>query len=635
MKSHFCFIIFLLQLLRPDSYGQDQKYIVNAASFSSRTNDEFSPVYYKGGLVYCSDLSAKSIVSYQNGNKKLSKIFYLQGKDGMLSKFPKLLAKEITSGFNDGPVTFNDSGNVIYYSRNNSIENSMRNINDTTNKLGLYTAKLVNGIWSDIRPFKYNDPRYSFSTPSLTPDGQRLYFSSDMPGGSGGMDLYYCDLRNNAWEKPVNMGPLINTSKSESFPFAARYGILFFASDGLKGFGRKDIFYTRQIDGAWISPVHLDSAINSPADDFGLVTDSTLKSGYFSTNRLRTDDIFTFMAAPEEFKDCAVLEDNNFCFTFYDEKHQLIDTIPVTYEWDFGNGVKRLGTEVKHCFPGPGEYVVKLTIFDELTGNVLVEKAEYRVNLENKNQPFITSCNIGLRDKPMVFDGSETNLSGFRITDYFWNMGNGFIAGGQKFSMIFRKDGEYTIQLGLLGEADNLGIIPRACVMKKVRIYDSFQELTLKGNKDENEPQKQPVTETGEINTAQIKVYFMDDLTSRQKSNIKELLKGPFELTVKFDKSGTLADSYPFLNAIAEVLKKNQDLRLEVNVLSLKVTLAADQPKISEQWARLLSFYFKNEGIDPDLFHSTGFDSSSSVFNPDLSENKTVDGEIEFVFLKK
>jgi hypothetical protein len=634
MNKYFCFILFFF-LLRTEAYTQEQKYIVNIAPFSTRIYDEYSPVWYTGGLVYCSNLSNNSLVSYQNGNKKLSKIFYIQERDGSLSRFPKLLAKEITSGFNDGPVTFNDSGNVIYYSRNNSTENSMRNINDTTNKLGIYSAELVHGIWTSIKPFTYNDPDYSFTTPSLSQDGDRLYFASDIPGGSGGLDLYYCDLRNNGWDRPVNLGPLINTSKNESFPFAARYGILFFASDGLTGFGGKDLFYTRQINEQWISPVHLDSAINSPADDFGLVTDSTLKNGYFSTNRLRSDDIFSFRTAPEEFQDCIPLEDNNFCFTLYDEKHPMIDTIPVTYEWDFGNGLIRQGTEVQHCFPGPGDYLVRLTIFDKLTGDTIAEQVEYNVHLENKQQPFINSLDIGIKDKPIVFDGSETNLPGFRITDYFWNFGNGFMPGGQKFIMMFKKEGEYTVQLGLLGEKDSSGLIPRACVMKKVRIFDTFQELALNGGYKENEASEQHNPGAGEINAIQVKTYLMDDLTSRQRTIIKESLKGPFELTVKYNHDGILKDSYPFLDAIVDLLEKNQDLRLEMVVHSIKDKVQADQPEKCDQWARELSFYFKNSGIDPHTYSSNGFGSSDSVFSQNMSENETIDGEIEFVFLKK
>jgi len=87
----------------------------------------------------------------------------------------------------------------VYYSRNNSIENSMRNITDTTNNWVSILPELIDGKWTNIKPFTYNNPLYSFCTPALTPDGERIYFSSDMPGGIGGMDLYYCDRRNNDW----------------------------------------------------------------------------------------------------------------------------------------------------------------------------------------------------------------------------------------------------------------------------------------------------------------------------------------------------------------------------------------------------------------------------------------------------
>jgi hypothetical protein len=226
-------------------------------------------------------------------------------------------------------------------------------------------------------------------------------------------------------------------------------------------------------------------------------------------------------------------------------------------------------------------------------------------------------------------------MTGFRITDYFWDTGTGFMPGGQKFSTMFTKPGEYTVQLGLLGAGDSVGFIPRACVIKKVRIYDSFQEMTFKGSKDENKYYEQPVTDSAEIQTTQIKAYLMNDLSSRQKAAIKESLKGPFKLTVRFDQSGILKESYTFLDAVSDVMKKNQDLRIDIAVYSQKDKLSSVRTKISDQWARYLGFFYKNEGIDPDLYQCTGFGSSDSVFNPDLYENKAVDGEIEFVFLKK
>src|ERR1035437_8735726 len=328
MSQSFCLIIFASLSLITESFAQSDSYIIKPTPFSSRIYNEFSPVFYKGGIVFCSDQSDNSLVSYQDDQNRLFKIFYVTRNGSSGWSHPKLLAKEITTAFNDGPVTFNENGNIMYYSRNNSI----KNISDTSNKLGIYSAELIDGIWTNIKPFTYNNPLYSFFTPSLTPDGGRIYFSSDMPGGYGGMDLYYCDRHNNDWDKPVNMGPVINTPKNESFPFACKYGKLYFASDGLKGFGGKDLFYTQELNEEWMVPEHLDSPINSTADDFGIVIDSTFENGYFSTNRRETDDIFSFSSAPIEFTTCDPIKENNYCFTFYDEKQRLIDTVPVIYQ---------------------------------------------------------------------------------------------------------------------------------------------------------------------------------------------------------------------------------------------------------------------------------------------------------------
>jgi hypothetical protein len=470
MSKYFYIILLLTFFIKAGLHAQPQRFIVKPAPFSSGINDEFSPVFYKGGIVYCSNQSDNSLVSYKDDKNRLFKIFYVTKKGNTGWNQPKILAKEITTAFNDGPVTFNEDGNIIYYSRNNSIENSLRNISDTSNKLGIYSAELINGIWTNIKPFIFNNPLYSFCTPALTPDGQRIYFSSDMPGSIGGMDLYYCDRGNNEWGRPVNLGPVINTSKNESFPFAYKYGKLFFASDGHVGFGGKDLFYTQEINGEWIVPVHLDSAINSTADDFGIVTDSTFVNGYFSTNRRKTDDIFSFTSSPVEFTSCDTIKKNKYCFTFYDEQHQLIDTLQAIYKWDFGDGINYTGTEVKHCFPGPGKYSVKLNIIDELTGDSIAKQVEYKVELENIRQAVIKSDDAGIVDKTISFEEVITDLKGINITDIFWDFGEGFKSGGPIMNHTFKKKGEYMVRLGLLAEKDSLGVVQKTCVMKKIKI---------------------------------------------------------------------------------------------------------------------------------------------------------------------
>jgi len=631
----YVYIIFLLTFfVNAELDGQSQRFIIKMAPFSSGAYDEFSPVFYKDGIVYCSNLSDNSLVSYNDGQNRLLKIFYAERKDSTGWKRPRILAKELITGFNDGPVTFNKNGNTMYYSRNNSIENFLRNISDTSNKLGIYSAELINGIWTNIKPFAYNNLLYSLSTPALTPDGDRIYFSSDIPGGSGGMDLYYCDLSNNDWGQPVNLGPVINTPKNESFPFAGKYGKLFFASDGHKGFGGKDLFYTQEIGGEWIVPVQLDSSINSTADDFGFMTDTVFGNGYFSTNRLKTDDIFSFNSPPVEFTNCDTIRENNYCFTFYDEQHRLIDTIQAIYKWDFGDDIIRYGKEVKHCFPGPGEYQVKLSIIDELTGDTIANQVNYKVELENIGQAYINSYNVGIADKSILFDGTKIELKEFYTTDYLWNFGDGFKPGGPLMSKSFKNKGEYMVQMGLLGEKDSLGIIPKRCVMKKIRIYNDFQELALKGEREEARLNEMTDSFSQQIKTLQIRIFFMDDLAGQQKTKISEALKGSGNPEVKFDKFGILLSSYPFLDNIAGILTGNPDIRLEIALQAFENEAPGHTMKISERWARELAFYFKNKEINIDAIGSKGFDTGHKLLKQYVPDSKIINGVIEFIFME-
>lgn len=470
MIRFFCILIFFSGIVRNGLIAQTQRFVVSPVPFSSRIFDEFSPVFFDGGLVFTSNQNDNSLMTFSSDQNRLFKIFYIRKKGNNNWGQPRILANEVTTSFNDGPATFNEPGNLMYFTRNNSIANSLKNISDSSNKLGIYSAEFSDGKWKNIKPFRYNNPLYSLCTPSLAPDGGRIYFASDMPGGSGGMDLYYCNWRENDWDKPVNMGPVINTGTNESFPFACKYRKVYFASDGHKGFGKKDLFYSQEINGEWSTPVHLDSAINSSADDFGIVPDSTFNTGYFSTNRRNTDDIFSFSTAPVEFGSCDSIRKNNYCFTFYDEKHRIIDTIPVTYNWDFGDGVIHTGTEVRHCFPGAGHYTVKLNIIDDVTGDTIAKQAIYKVDLENYQQALINSPDTGIEDKPISFEGVLSDLKNARITDLFWNFGEGFKQGGSVMSQTFKKRGEYTVSFGLVEEKDSLGVSRKTCVMKKIKI---------------------------------------------------------------------------------------------------------------------------------------------------------------------
>ena len=89
---------------------------------------------------------------------------------------------------------------------------------------------------------QYNDDEYSVGHAAISPDGEYLYFVSDMPGGYGGTDLYACKSNGSSWGTPLNLGPAINTEGDEMFPFYHPSGKLYFSSDAQVGLGGHDIF---------------------------------------------------------------------------------------------------------------------------------------------------------------------------------------------------------------------------------------------------------------------------------------------------------------------------------------------------------------------------------------------------------
>lgn len=122
-----------------------------------------------------------------------------------------------------------------------------------------------------FKPLPFNAPfSYSVSDPFFDASSLRLYFSSDMPGGSGQADLYYSDWKEGGWTAPVNLGDVVNTPGDERTPFLDKNGILYFSSNGHAGLGGLDVFRVKLENGKYTEPENLGSPINSNRDDFGL-----------------------------------------------------------------------------------------------------------------------------------------------------------------------------------------------------------------------------------------------------------------------------------------------------------------------------------------------------------------------------
>ena len=274
-------VLEYIQFLMRDSANFE----IRNVSLNTKGSDMGS-AFYKDQLVF----SSTSIGVKTGANYKWNELPYLHmysakiNADGDLTS-PEPFAPKLKTAYHDGPVSFDQKNDIIYFTRNNFVRGKISTSKSDVVNLKIFQGKLTNGEWTMTGSFRYNSNEFSIGHPSIDKDGTTLYFASDMPGGYGKSDLYFSVLSNGQWSKPINLGPKINTEGNEFFPFISNEGVLYFASDGHGGLGGLDIYFSVPERGIFNSIQNMGYPVNSSKDDFGLALDSTGVKGYFSSNR--------------------------------------------------------------------------------------------------------------------------------------------------------------------------------------------------------------------------------------------------------------------------------------------------------------------------------------------------------------
>lgn len=262
---------------------------------------EIGPAYWLGGMIYASNRSDAHGI-------KISDLWSGRGyydlygtKSGNTTNTPvtEKLKGRINRRFNEGPATFTADGKEMFFTRTNYKKKGA----DHIRRLGLYHSDWNEKKgWTNVQPLPFNSANYNTAHPALSNDGSRLYFISDMPNGFGETDIYVALRNGTTWENPVNLGKEINTPGREMFPSIATDGSLYFASDSRVGLGGLDIYSANASGNKFINVLNLGSPVNSAHDDFGYVSDETLRNGYLVSNRpggLGADDIYKFVRKTE------------------------------------------------------------------------------------------------------------------------------------------------------------------------------------------------------------------------------------------------------------------------------------------------------------------------------------------------
>ncbi|HIE44788.1 MAG TPA: hypothetical protein EYP87_01125, partial [Flavobacteriaceae bacterium] len=262
--------------------------------------------------------------------------------NGQISDVKNLSAR-LDSKYHESNVAFAPDLKSVYFTRNNIKEEDTKVIEvkdnsprrgrkrgentkiiekDKTINLSIYRADVTyDGTWKNIAPLPFNSKNYSIGHPTVSKDGKKLYFTSDMPGSYGMSDIFVVDIKEDGtFSRPENLGKKINTLGKEMFPFIDENNILYFASDSRKGgFGGLDIYAVKIYENSLSEVIHLGAPINTEKDDFSLIINNDNNQGYFSSNRkggIGDDDIYHFVANPPVQFECdqllvGVVKDDN------------------------------------------------------------------------------------------------------------------------------------------------------------------------------------------------------------------------------------------------------------------------------------------------------------------------------------
>lgn len=270
------------------------RYIVkNAKLFNSRRAD-FSPMFLDKNFDMLYFTSTNEKVTGENkseitGMKKGDIWFSKKDEKGDWQR-PEPAGGELNTDMDEGVVSFSPDGTTMYLTLARRSETSNTSVE-------IYTSKRSDATWSAPQKFEIiSDTISAVGHPAVSPDGNYLYFSSDMPGGFGGKDIWRVAI-NERKGSLQNMGPEINTPGDEMFPYVRSDSTLYFSSDGHPGFGGLDLFVARRdASGQRWSIENMGMPMNSMGDDFG-ITFGQGETGFFSSNRgdgRGYDHIFSF-----------------------------------------------------------------------------------------------------------------------------------------------------------------------------------------------------------------------------------------------------------------------------------------------------------------------------------------------------
>ncbi|MGB3606799.1 OmpA family protein [Psychroserpens sp.] len=274
-------------------------YNVNLITNGNSSGD-FGINYYNDQITFAS-LSSNGSKTYSWNDEPYLDLFIGDFTEEGAIENINPLSNTVNTKTHESNAVVSKDGQTLYFSRTNDKRYEIDDQKVAVVKL--YRATLVGGEWKDVEELAFNSDQHSVLHPALNSDDSKLYFSSDMDGGVGSFDIYYVNMTQDGnYGEPINLGGIINTQHREQFPFISKDSTLYYASEGLTGFGGLDIFMCelKKDKITFGTPLNLGQTINTGKDDFSYVVNSDDNTGFLSSNRNDNDNLYYFTREKNE-----------------------------------------------------------------------------------------------------------------------------------------------------------------------------------------------------------------------------------------------------------------------------------------------------------------------------------------------
>ena len=275
----------------PELQGQSKLYDISKSDVSSDKTDFGAVLTNDNNVYFASARNTSKRNSNFNDEPYLDIYKAIYNANGTISE--AVAVDNLNTKWHDGPVSITNDGNTMYYGSESFNEKEYVKDKAKKAKFGkiyLYKATKQGDTWSNSKPLPFNNKEYDVRNPSISKDGKTLYFSSNMPDGFGGEDIWKVSVNGDEYGTPENLGAKVNTEANESFPFITDDNVLFFSSNGKTGFGGLDVFKMDLNKGS--EAMNVGEPVNTSKDDFAFTYNATKKVGFFSSNRDGVDNIY-------------------------------------------------------------------------------------------------------------------------------------------------------------------------------------------------------------------------------------------------------------------------------------------------------------------------------------------------------